>query len=199
MTCGIYVISNTITGGYYGGSSIDIERRWYHHKYYAVKKSNKCPYLYSAIRKYGNDNFVIKILLVCESNQLFQYEQWWLNTHIKNPLCYNVSPTAESNRGVKLTNIAKSNIKRSKLLSQNKKLQKMLVAFDKQHLCTHLWKSNTKLTEPEANLIRRQYLTEQISYSDLAEKYEVSKKTILNIMNYRIWMNTVSPKLLMEK
>ena len=60
-TCGVYKIINQLNGHYYIGSSTNIEQRWYNHKRNALKNLTQCPHLYSAIRKYGVDNFRLEI------------------------------------------------------------------------------------------------------------------------------------------
>ena len=47
--CGIYKITSP-TGKIYIGQSVDIKKRWNHHKY---AKDKKCSKLYSSFKKYG--------------------------------------------------------------------------------------------------------------------------------------------------
>ena len=73
--CGIYKITNTITGDFYIGSSKDVKRRW---------ASHKCPYtwsrfpnhlLYKDMQKYGVDKFEFQVLAEVEIEQLKEAEQ----------------------------------------------------------------------------------------------------------------------------
>ena len=76
--CGIYKITNTITGDFYIGSSKNVKRRWTEHK---CKSSwNKCPNnpMYLDMQKYGVDKFVFEILEEVEVEQLKEKEQQFI-------------------------------------------------------------------------------------------------------------------------
>lgn len=59
---GVYKITNTVTGDFYIGSSIDIKKRWYEYKspsqWVQLPKSR----LYQDMAKYGKDNFLFEIV-----------------------------------------------------------------------------------------------------------------------------------------
>ena len=76
--CGIYKITNTITGDFYIGSSKDIKSRWAQHKYPSTW--NKCPnsQLYQDMRKYSLENFVFEILEEVEIDKLKETEQQFI-------------------------------------------------------------------------------------------------------------------------
>ena len=86
--CGIYRITNTITGDFYIGSSNDVKRRWTEHK--CPSRWNKQPNspLYLDIQKYGIDKFVFEILEEVEIEQLKEKEQQFIET---------LNPTYNSN------------------------------------------------------------------------------------------------------
>ena len=65
MTCGIYIITNTITGKHYIGQSIHIEKRIKEHQY----KKDK-SYIENSIAKYGWDKFKWGILCKCAPEEL---------------------------------------------------------------------------------------------------------------------------------
>lgn len=70
---GIYVITNNINGKQYVGLSKNIIRRWNDHKNKAIhpiKKDDIDKPLYKAMRKYGTNNFSIKILEEIDSNNI---------------------------------------------------------------------------------------------------------------------------------
>ena len=73
--CGIYKITNTITGDFYIGSSKNVKHRWAHHKIPSSWK--KCPNnpMYIDMQKYGVDKFVFEILEEVESDKLKEIEQ----------------------------------------------------------------------------------------------------------------------------
>lgn len=75
---GIYVIRNIINDNCYVGQSIDVKRRWYHHKS-LPKKSSEYP-LYRAFRKYGIQNFEFKVLEYVDNvDDLTNRETFWYN------------------------------------------------------------------------------------------------------------------------
>ena len=77
--CGVYKITNLITKEFYIGSSSNIKRRWAEHKQrskHMNKEYNKA--LYESIRKYGLENFNIKILEECEEVFLLEREQFYI-------------------------------------------------------------------------------------------------------------------------
>lgn len=58
-TTGIYKLTNMCNNKVYIGQAWDIEKRWANHRTYSHKKET---HLYSAIRKYGIENFLFEIL-----------------------------------------------------------------------------------------------------------------------------------------
>lgn len=65
MTCGIYSITNKLTGQMYIGQSINIHKRFYDH---ACRSSDS--YIGRSIKKYGLRNFIFKILFECSEQEL---------------------------------------------------------------------------------------------------------------------------------
>lgn len=63
--CGIYKITNKISGRSYIGQSVDIIERFREHK---RAKNKKQQLISKAISKYGAENFEFKILLTCEKD-----------------------------------------------------------------------------------------------------------------------------------
>ena len=78
--CGIYKITNTVTGDCYIGSSKDVKRRWAQHK--CPYTWNECPNspLYKDMQKYGIDKFVFEILEEVEESFLKEKEQQFIET-----------------------------------------------------------------------------------------------------------------------
>lgn len=72
---GIYKIKNKINGKVYIGQSVNIERRWHSHKYANCKSSA----IYSAIKKYGIENFSFKVIEECSIEELNDKEMYWIN------------------------------------------------------------------------------------------------------------------------
>jgi len=193
---GLYLITNTVNGHYYGGSSFNMAHRWCMHKKNAKEGSNKCRRLYDAIRKYGIKNFTIKPLLICETQHLKLYEQKWLDRHHGKKECYNLSPSANSNRGVKFSEITKKKLSCIARKNRNMKLLYSLISKEKKkNLRKSIYRNHcrgsmhhmAKLTMSMATKIRQLHNSEKYSYSQLANKYGCSKKTIVNVVHFRIW------------
>ena len=94
---GLYLITNKLNGHYYGGSSVDIGRRWGFHKSSSRKnRKNVCVRINSAIKKYGTENFEMKPILFCSPENVLFYEQRWLDKNVGKENCYNIATTAEA-------------------------------------------------------------------------------------------------------
>ena len=78
--CGIYKITNTITGDFYIGSSKDIKRRWESHKWKSTWKQHSNNPMYLDMIKYGLDKFAFEILAEVEEEKLKEKEQEFIET-----------------------------------------------------------------------------------------------------------------------
>lgn len=95
MVCGVYEIVNISNGKRYVGSSVDIERRWAGHRHRLRKNISTSHALKAAWAKYGEENFVFRILELCDVESLIQCEQ----KHIDQKSEYNIRKIADSNIG----------------------------------------------------------------------------------------------------
>jgi group I intron endonuclease len=80
---GIYQIINIINNKSYIGSSKNIKKRWYRHRYELKRGCHHSVYLQRAWDKYGSCNFIFKILEETQIDNLFDKETYW--TGIINP------------------------------------------------------------------------------------------------------------------
>ena len=87
--CGIYKITNTITGDCYIGSSKNVKRRWTAHKCPSVWKNNPNNPMYIDMQKYGVDKFEMQIIAEVEESFLKEKEQQFIET---------LKPSYNSNR-----------------------------------------------------------------------------------------------------
>ena len=78
--CGIYKITNKITGDFYIGSSKNVKRRWESHKWPSVWKKYPNKQLYKDMQKYGIDKFELQILAEVEAGSLKETEQEFIET-----------------------------------------------------------------------------------------------------------------------
>ena len=73
--CGIYKITNTITGDFYIGSSKDVKQRWESHKWPSVWKNYPNNPMYLDMQKYGVDKFEFEVIEEAEESFLKETEQ----------------------------------------------------------------------------------------------------------------------------
>jgi len=179
---GVYIIKNILNDNFYVGSSKNIATRWYHHKRNAVQGSTKSPYLYSAMRKYGIDNFECTPLIFCEINDLEQYEQYFLDKYVTLDECYNISKDARAP-------MRRASIETRKKLSE---------AVSKSTKGRAAWNKGIARTDEERNKIRnssnrsidisenknieRLYFKESLTIKDISKIYEVCYTTIQRIL-----------------
>jgi group I intron endonuclease len=80
-TSGIYVIENLINNKKYVGQSIDIAERWKSHIYESndIKSHLYNIHLYRAIRSYGIENFLFRIIEIVDTDKLTSRELYWYN------------------------------------------------------------------------------------------------------------------------
>lgn len=97
MISGIYCITNVVNGKSYVGQSIDISRRLTAH----YKMAGHQSALYSAMRKYGPENFICNILEKCDMESLNAAESWWMQElGSVSPNGYNLIAEGEHGRRV---------------------------------------------------------------------------------------------------
>ena len=85
----VYKITNTVTGDFYVGSSIDVKRRWTSHKCPSRWNKYKNNPMYLDMKKYGLDKFSFQIIIEVEIEQLKEVEQQFIEK---------LQPTYNSNR-----------------------------------------------------------------------------------------------------
>ena len=78
--CGIYKITNTITGDFYIGSSKNVKQRWANHKCQSRWKQHPNSQLYQDMKKYGVDKFEMQIIAEVEADSLKEMEQQFIET-----------------------------------------------------------------------------------------------------------------------
>ena len=103
MEAEIYIITNLIndkkyigiTKKKYGDTLFGYKTRFKHHlvNAFTKSKSNDCPRLYNAIRKYGKDNFKIELLEECSMDERAEREKYYIQQYNTNndEYGYNIS------------------------------------------------------------------------------------------------------------
>lgn len=114
---GIYVITNSINGKIYIGSSVNITERWYRHKRLLRRGIHHNKHLQSSWNKYGESEFVFKIIEECEIDNLTLREQHFLD--ILKPQ-YNICPTAGSSLGWKHSEETKKHLSKIGMGNRNR-------------------------------------------------------------------------------
>ena len=121
---GIYRIRNIINNHSYIGQAKDFKERNTYHFYQLKKNIHFNDYLQHAFNKYGEENFVFEILLICDIENLTYYEQLLVDNF--NPE-YNIRRICvNSNVGVKRTelqNKRNSETHKGKRLSEETKIK----------------------------------------------------------------------------
>lgn len=114
---GVYQILNKLDGKFYIGSAVNFNKRWNLHKYKLNKNKHDNKHLQAAWNKYGEGAFEFCILECCEKDLLVAKEQFWLDWTkcCDREAGYNLSPTANSQLGVKRSDETKLKISKSKL------------------------------------------------------------------------------------
>ena len=92
-SCGIYKITNTINGDYYIGSSTNIRKRFWRHRYDLAKNQHFNVYLQRAYNKYGKQAFEFTTILLCDIEHKLYFEQGFLD--LLKP-AYNLAVSAKA-------------------------------------------------------------------------------------------------------
>lgn len=94
----IYKITNLVNNKIYiGKTEREVESRWNEHKSKARK--NQKSYLYNAIRKYGEQNFIIETIEKVDVNSLSDREKYWIEFFKSNnkEIGYNLTKGGDGN------------------------------------------------------------------------------------------------------
>ena len=145
---GIYKITNNITGNFYIGQSINIEKRFKEHKRKKLKTK-----LSKDFQKYGLNNFTFEIVEIVSVDKLNEKELFYIE---------NLKPYYNSKKAVVndcLRNISKDTI--AKLKASGKKHWEEKSQEDKEKLIKNNLKGpalNHKVSEETRNKIRKSLL-----------------------------------------
>ena len=113
--CGIYKITNTVTGKFYIGSAVNIKQRWSVHRCQLSANTHRNRHLQNSWNKHGEDSFTFEVLECCEKERLIEREQFYIDN--EKP-AYNISPTAGNSLGVKRTDETKRKMSEAKMGNQ---------------------------------------------------------------------------------
>lgn len=88
---GIYKITNILNNKCYIGQSTDIEQRWRQHKI-SLQTSNKSWYPQARKESNSINDFSFEILQICQTDELDELEEWWINEYDAYQKGYNQTP-----------------------------------------------------------------------------------------------------------
>lgn len=180
----IYKITNLLDGHFYIGSTQNFIKRYYTHINHIRTNKQSCTLLVRAINKYKEENFTFEIIEECLPEQVFNREQYYLDT-----LCpqYNIAKVAGSNLGIKRT----KEVKLKKSISQQTNWENP--EYRKKHLenLSKNWKSGVdhkmaKLTETEVISIKKQ-LALGLKPKQVSDLLGMSYHSIKDIHRGRTW------------
>lgn len=102
VACGIYAIRNIESGKKYIGSSVNISKRWNHHRSDLCAKQHHSIKLQRAWDRYGSEKFVFEVIEpVADKSQLITREQFWIDRELSYENGYNSMPVADRPLGLK--------------------------------------------------------------------------------------------------
>lgn len=100
---GIYGIHNLITDKWYVGQSVDILKRWKHHRWALNGGYHYNTYLQRSWVNYGEQSFEFLVLEECDSNELDSKEKCWIIEMESLSDGYNLCEGGNAPRGVIIT------------------------------------------------------------------------------------------------
>lgn len=170
---GIYAIIHVESGRLYIGSSVNIYSRWRQHKGELNNNRHHSPYFQRAWNKYGADAFEWRVLEMTlrESVILEAREDYWMSQF--QGLLFNSSKTARQCLGRKMPEEAKAKMQARMQGNQNS--------------AGH---HNGKLNDRSALEIMYRYAAGERS-DKLASDYDVTKATIIRVVNRKVWWHVV--------
>jgi group I intron endonuclease len=100
MGCGIYKIENLVDKKIYIGSSINLESRKYKHFWMLDNDKHDNNHLQNSYNKFGKDIFKFEILEICDTTELFERENHYIEMYKSNinEYGYNLALVTESRR-----------------------------------------------------------------------------------------------------
>jgi len=192
MNKGIYCIKNVITNKMYIGSSINISKRFYHHKKMLLNNIHHSIKLQNSYNKHGIDNFVFEILeIVDDKLKLIETEQKYIDTYNTFKCGYNSRAVANSPLGTKLTEEQKKKISEfhknriRQPMSEETKLK--LSIINKGKIGANLGKKQTEETKQKISDSKKGKKSKRNNFKhtdEQKENWSKERKGIKNNPNY---------------
>lgn len=91
--CGLYRIRNVKTGGFYIGSSVNVNIRLSNHRCMLRRATHDNIHLQRSFDKHGEGAFTFDLIAIVEVSERLSSEQRFLNRIVGAPLCFNIAPS----------------------------------------------------------------------------------------------------------
>lgn len=192
----LYKITNHVNNKVYIGQTINPKARWSRHRSDArsEEKIKRDRHLCCAIRKYGIDNFVFEV--IAQTNSLENIDAAEIacikqyNSSDRN-FGYNIALGGNGKRIMSETTKKKLSLLNLGKKASKETKEKMSIAMLGKNAGVHngmygIKSSHAKLTFEQAQKIRVLHPTVK-SMKKLAKMFNVSKRTILNIIHGKIY------------
>ena len=188
---GIYKINNKINNKIYIGQTVNIEKRWYKHKWDLNNNKHTNKHLQRAWNKYGEDNFHFSIIEECDTEELDIKEKDYIQLFDSFKNGYNRTLGGEhGNRGMIVS--METRRKLSELLKGRKygrrsdqariNIKNGLKKYYKTHKI-HCLKTNKE----DAIKILTIHKNLNVSSLILGELFNVKRNVIIDIIEGRSW------------
>ena len=173
---GVYHILNLVNGKVYIGSSVNINRRFYSHKWELNNNSHVNCHLQNAWNKYGEHNFEFKIIEKVDGSydDLLKAEQKWIDyfESYNRDKGYNISKYASGSGGYEVSDETK---------------EKLRIAATGRHLSEETKKKLSEQRKGELNNFYGKHHTEEAKQKMSESKigYAPTEKQLENLKNCR--------------
>lgn len=156
---GIYKITNP-KGNIYIGQSVNIKKRWTHHK---GLYSNDTPKLFLSFKKYGIDKHIFDIVEICSTNELNSKERYWQEHYKSVEKGLNCVYTKTNDKSGKMSYETKCKISlanKGKIISEECKLKLRLHNLGKKQSKETIEKRVSKLRGKNITESQKLFLSE---------------------------------------
>jgi group I intron endonuclease len=181
--CTIYIITNNFDNKVYVGQTWkSIIHRF--KKHVNGKSRSK---IHNAIKCHGKENFQINYLKLCETQEEADYwENWYINYYNAIELGYNLKEGGSYGRWSQELKDKVKNLENSGRFKKGKLPSEAGFKFGQ---IPH----NRKLNAEQIYQILKLYVEEDFSSNDLSKMYNISKPTILKLLNNESYLEIANP------
>lgn len=207
---GIYGIRNKINNKIYiGKTGMNFGDRWDSHRSLLKNNKHDNPHLQRAWNKYGKDNFEFIVIEDCSIDVLEEREKYYIKLYKDMELAYNIhdggnegnnlgKPLSEETKrkigeknringlGRKATAETREKMSQSHLGKKYKPMSDVGRKNLQKAKQEYYEKNPKKLTVEDVIEIRR-LRQKGLTYTSIAQKYNVTKQCISDICNYKRW------------